>query len=246
MLNDGGAEGPWAIEVAGLTKYYGHIVALRGVNLRVKRGESVTIFGPNGAGKTTLIKVLASILKPSSGVVRVNGVELKGDLTPFRREIGLVTHKTLLYESLTAYENLKFYGQMYRVPGLEERIEEVIEEVGLMHRRHSQVKTFSRGMQQRLALARAILHRPSILLFDEPYSGLDPGAIRSFGKLLERLLTGERTVVMTTHDLSHGLEVCDSVAIMVGGRITYHKARGELEPMSFEATYFSQVEKGQG
>ena len=234
----------WAIEAVGLVKYYGTILAISGVDLRVRLGEFLTIFGPNGAGKTTLIKILATLLKPTAGKVRLNGREITGDREALRREIGFISHHTLLYGGLTAHENLKFYGKMYGVPNLKDRIEEVIKEVGLTERLHSQVRTLSRGMQQRLTLARAILHDPSILLFDEPYTGLDPTALRIFGELVGRLHDGSRAIIMTTHNISSGLEGCSRVAIQVGGKITFDKPRSVIDPATFEAVYFHHVQGG--
>lgn len=239
------AVGPWAVQVNRLVKYYGPIVALRGVDFSLKRGEFLTIFGPNGAGKTTLIKILGTVLKPSSGTVKLEGIDIVKEPGSFRSQIGLLSHKTFLYSHLTAYENLAFYGRMYGLSRLKERITEVIELVGLSERAHSQVGTFSRGMQQRLALGRAILHEPRLLLFDEPYTGLDPSAIKLLADLLRQLHNGERTIVMTTHDIMHGLEVCDQVAIQVAGQIVYLQPRRQLEPTAFESVYFSYVKEAQ-
>lgn len=233
----------WAVQAREVVKYYGNILALRGINLDLKKGEFLTIFGPNGAGKTTLLKILASILGPTSGTVKIFGSELRKNLASLRGQIGLLSHRSFLYSNLTAYENLNFYGRMYGVSKLKERIAEVIELVGLSDRVHSQVGTFSRGMQQRLALARAILHRPSLLLFDEPYTGLDPAAIKILAQLMMELHTGERTIVMTTHNLAHGLEVCDQVAIQAGGRIVYLQPRCQIDADSFESTYFSYTKE---
>ena len=164
------------IEVRGLVKSFGSKVALEGVDLDVAEGEFLTLVGPNGAGKTTLIRILATLTRPTEGSVRVAGYDLAGQGTGIRRRIGLASHQTLLYGDLSAEENLRFYGRMYEVPDLEERITALLQRVGLEHRRHDLVRTFSRGMQQRLSIARALLHDPAILLLDEPYTGLDQQA----------------------------------------------------------------------
>ncbi len=228
----------WAIEVQDLTKSFGNHLALRGVDFGVRRGEFVVIFGPNGAGKTTLIKVLATIIRPSSGSVRVAGFDLRDNQLEIRRKIGVVSHQTYLYDDLTAFENLKFYGRMYDVPNLEERINEVITRVGLASRLHHQVRTLSRGMQQRLSIARAILHHPSIMLLDEPETGLDQYATAMLREVLDELIAGGGTVVMTTHRLEYGLEMGNQLAIMAEGRIAYSKSKQSLDVDSFRQSYY--------
>ncbi len=231
----------WAVEIEGLTKSFGHYKALSGVNLKVRKGKFLTIFGPNGAGKTTLIKILSTLTKSTSGSFRVAGFDTE-EGEELRRGIGVISHQTFLYDNLTAYENIKFYGQLYDVVNLEQRVEEVIKEVGLFPRSHELVRTFSRGMQQRLSIARAIVHRPTVLFFDEPYTGLDQHAARIFRNLLANLHTGERTIIMTTHDLSRGLEISDMVAIMVSGRIVYLQEAEKVDRQTFEKTYFAYVD----
>lgn len=228
----------WAIEVQDLTKSFGNHLALRGVDFGVRRGEFVVIFGPNGAGKTTLIKVLATIIRPSSGSVRVAGFDLRDNQLEIRHKIGVVSHQTYLYDDLTAFENLKFYGRMYDVPNLEERINEVITRVGLASRLHHQVRTLSRGMQQRLSIARAILHHPSIMLLDEPETGLDQYATAMLREVLDELIAGGGTVVMTTHRLEYGLEMGNQLAIMAEGRIAYSKSKQSLDVDSFRQNYY--------
>ncbi len=230
------------IEVRGLTKSFGHQQALRGVNLDLAEGQFLTLFGPNGAGKTTLINILSTLSRPTSGRVRVNGVDLRAGATDLRRHIGLVSHHTLLYDDLTPDENLRFYGRMYDVPRLPARIDAVLERVGLIHRRHDPVRTFSRGMQQRLSIARAILHDPAVMLLDEPYTGLDQHAAEMLRQVLQSIATEGRTVLMTTHNLERGLEMCDRVAILVKGRIVYQARRDEVDASRFRETYYRHVE----
>ena len=230
------------IEVRGLTKSFGHQRALRGVDLDLAEGQFLTLFGPNGAGKTTFINVLSTLSKPTSGRVRVNGVDLRAEAADLRRHIGLVSHHTLLYDDLTPDENLRFYGRMYDVPHLPGRIDAVLEWVGLDHRRHDPVRTFSRGMQQRLSIARAILHDPAVMLLDEPYTGLDQHAAEMLRQVLQTIATEGRTVLMTTHNLERGLEMSDRVAILVKGRIVYHAGRDEVDVSRFRETYNRHVE----
>jgi heme exporter protein A len=162
------------IIVNSLTKQFGPFLALRGIDLDIRPGEFVTIVGPNGAGKTTLLRILATLSRPTHGHVSIAGHPLPKGADDARRQIGLLSHQPLLYGDLTAEENLRFFGQMYDVPQLEARILELLDRVELLDRRQDRARTFSRGMQQRLAIARALLHDPAVVLLDEPFTGLDP------------------------------------------------------------------------
>jgi len=225
------------IKVKGLVKSFGSTTALRGVNLSVPDGEFVTLVGPNGAGKTTLLRILATLSRPTSGAVKIGGHELPKGAEKARRSIGLVSHQTLLYGDLSAEENLRFYGRMYDVADLDARISQVLEMVGLAHRRRDPVRTFSRGMQQRLAIARAVLHRPSLMLLDEPYTGLDQDAAARLEAVMSSVGTEGRTVVMTTHDLERGLAVADRVVILAKGRVVFEANRDELDTAAFKEAY---------
>jgi heme exporter protein A len=226
-----------AIEVKGLTKSFGSHPALKGIDLEVKQGESVVIFGPNGAGKTTLIKVLATIMNPSSGKVMVDGLNLKNNAEEVRRRIGVVTHQTFLYGNLTGYENLEFYSRMYDVAGRKERIYEVVEMVGMTSRLHDRVGTLSRGMQQRFSIARSLLHKPAIILLDEPETGLDQEAVTMLWDILQAEGKWKRTVVHTTHSLERGLELCDQLLILVQGEIVYQAPRQSLDLAGLKRAY---------
>ncbi len=154
----------------------------------MEAGEYVTLVGPNGAGKTTLLRILATLIRPTSGTVRIAGMDVARAGPEIRRYIGFLSHRTLLYEDLTAEQNLRFYARLYGIPDASARMDELLQRVGLADRRHDLVRTFSRGMQQRLAVARALIHCPSILLLDEPYTGLGPDAAGALQSLLERTL----------------------------------------------------------
>jgi len=225
------------IEVRGLVKSFGSKVALEDVDLDVAEGEFLTLVGPNGAGKTTLIRILATLTRPTEGSVRMAGCDLGRRGSEVRRRIGLASHQTLLYGDLSAEENLRFYGRMYDVPDLEGRITALLQRVDLEHRRHDLVRTFSRGMQQRLSLARALLHDPAILLLDEPYTGLDQQAVEILREVLVSLGGRSRTVLMTTHNLERGLELCDRVAILVNGRLVHQADKSDLDIASFAQVY---------
>ena len=227
----------WAIEARGITKLFGERHALRGMDLQVSRGERLVIFGPNGAGKTTLVKVLSTLVKPSSGSVWLDGVDIRERPAQIRRKISLVGHQTLLYDDLTIYENLKFYGKMYDVPNLEQRIQEVISWVQLETRLRDRVGTLSHGLQHRASIARAVLHNPSILFLDEPEVGLDPHVSTVIRDVLDSTVSGIRTVVMTTHNLEWGLELSDSVIILDRGNIVYQAPREEIDSENFRQVY---------
>ena len=237
MNETGSGSGAWAIEVEGLGKSFGKHRALTDIDLKVGSGEHVTVFGPNGAGKTTLIKVLSTLMKPSAGTVRLDGSDISKAPTEVRRKIGLVAHQTFLYDDLTVYENLKFYGKMYDVVNLEEQIHDVVRWVRLEARLHDRVGTLSRGMQQRISIARAVIHNPSIVLLDEPEVGLDPHAIVMVREVLDSLSAGERTVVMTTHNLEQGVEMSDRVVILDKGRIVYQEQKDRIDIATFRETY---------
>jgi heme exporter protein A len=224
------------IEVRELSKSFGHRVALEGVNLSVEAGEFVTLVGPNGAGKTTLLRILAMLARPTSGQVRVAGLD-GGNALDVRRRIGFLSHRTLLYEDLTAEQNLRFYARMYDLNDGSARIAELFERVGLADRRRDLVRTFSRGMQQRLSVARAVLHRPQVLLLDEPYTGLDPNATQTLTDLLADLAEEGCAILMATHNLERGLATGDRILVLVQGRIVYDEQRDNINPTVFPETY---------
>ena len=214
---------------------------MRGIDFRLAPGEFLTVFGPNGAGKTTLLRMLAGALRPTSGEVAIGGTPIDYDEVGWRRRVGVLSHQTFLYGQLTATENLRLYGRLYEVDALTERVEAGLREVRLWDRRDDRVRTFSRGMQQRLALARTLLHEPEIVLLDEPYTGLDPHAAAMLRGVLEHLRDGSRAVMMVTHNLSQGLELADRVVVQVDGRWVSDEPRHMLDPAVFERVYTARV-----
>jgi heme exporter protein A len=189
------------------------------VDLRVERGEALAVFGPNGAGKTTLLRLLSSELKPSSGTILIDGKPVRGDDRAFRARTGLLSHRTFLYDELSARENLEFFAELHGVVDASRRCEELLAEIGLGSRGDEPVRSYSRGMQQRVALARALLHDPALLFLDEPLSGLDPAARNAMERILTRFRTSGGTVILTTHDVAEGLELCGRWVFLSGGRI---------------------------
>ena len=225
------------IEVKDLTKSFGNLSALRGINLTVADGQFLTVVGPNGAGKTTLLRILATLLPPTRGVVRFNGMPLTADYPEIRRQIGFLSDKPLFYPHLTVEENLRFYGQLYDVPSLRERVDSALQSAGLEVRRHSLAGTLSRGLQQRLSLARSLLHQPSILLLDEPFMGLDPEASQMLHDLLLAVRQHAQTVVMATHNLEQGLALCDRIIILSKGLLVYAAEKDSLTLPGLEQAY---------
>lgn len=225
------------IRLNGVVKQYGLNPVLRGVDLNVEQGEFVTLVGPNGAGKSTLMGIVATLLRPTSGDVFVGGWRLPEQADRVRRHIGLVSHHSLLYRDMTAAENLAFFAKLYRMEDADERVADALHKVGLYARQRDPVGTFSRGMVQRLTIARATLHEPDVLLLDEPYTGLDQEA----SYLLDELLRGEtargRTILMITHDLGHGLGLADRLAILYGGVIAREVSRAEISPAAVYDLY---------
>jgi heme ABC exporter ATP-binding subunit CcmA len=225
------------IQIRGLVKAFGNRAVLKGVDLEVADGEFMTLIGPNGAGKTTLMNIIATLSRPTGGRVRVAGYDLAQQPLAVRRQIGMVSHKTLLYDDLSGDQNLRFYARLYDVPGAATRSESLLRQVGLWGRQHDPLRTYSRGMQQRLAIARALLHNPPILLLDEPDTGLDQHSSALLNDMLRRADARPRTVLMTTHNLEHALSWGDQVAILVNGRIAFHARRSEMDATALRAHY---------
>ena len=225
------------IRLKDVIKHYGLNPVLRGVDLSVEQGQFVTLVGPNGAGKSTLMAIIATLLRPSGGEVRVGGWKLPEQADRVRRHIGFVSHHSLLYRDITAAENLTFFAKLYRLDHAEDRVEEALRKVGLFARQRDPVGTFSRGMVQRLTIARATLHEPDLLLLDEPYTGLDPEAAQLLDDLLRQETANGRTILMITHDLGHGLGLADRLAILYGGRIAHEIDRSAISPSAIYDLY---------
>ncbi len=230
------------IVVRKLVKRFGLKTVLRGLDFQVESGEFVAILGPNGAGKTTFLRILATLSKPTLGDVAIAGYALPNQSAAVRRRLGVVTHLPLLYGDLTAEENLRFYGRLYAIPTLEERIVEVLKLVGLYERRTDLVRTFSRGMQQRLAIGRAVLHDPDVILFDEPHTGLDQEACAMLDNVLREVAARGRTVVMTSHDLMRVSELASRFDVLSNGVIVASAQRHQLDPDQLLAFYRQAVQ----
>jgi heme exporter protein A len=225
------------IEVNKLVKRFGLKTILRDLEFSVEPGEFVALLGPNGAGKTTFLRILATLSRPSLGIVKVAGYPLPNEAAQVRAKLGVVSHMPLLYPDLTAEENLRFYGRMYGIGNMETRISEVLEMVGLEPRRKDLVRTFSRGMQQRLAIGRAVIHDPEVMLFDEPYTGLDQDASEMLDDVLRSVAANGRTVVMTSHDLARAEDIATRFDILSRGVITASTTRKQLKKTNLLGFY---------
>jgi heme exporter protein A len=208
------------VRAVDVWKAFGRRTVLAGVDLQMQSGRTLAIVGPNGAGKTTLLRILATLSRPSSGSVEILGDDVLQDPIPARRRIGVVLSNSLLYDDLTAAENLRFYARLYGLPDATARIAELAQLVGLEGRLDERCGAYSRGMQQRLSLARALLHGPDLLLLDEPDAGLDPQTTADLRQMLRADGAARRAVVLTCHDLDLALQLAEDVAVMVAGRFT--------------------------
>jgi heme exporter protein A len=228
------------ILVNKLVKRFGLKTVLRGVDFEVQPGEFVALLGPNGAGKTTFLRILASLSRPSLGEVQIAGYKLPQQAARVRARLGVVSHLPLLYGDLSAEENLRFYARLYGFTNYQSRITEILEMVGLDTRRRDLVRTFSRGMQQRLAIGRAIFHDPDVMLFDEPYTGLDQDASSMLDNVLKVVAAQGRTVVMTSHDLSHAEKLATRFDILSRGVIAASATQRQLKKTNL-LTFYKQA-----
>jgi ABC-2 type transport system ATP-binding protein/heme exporter protein A len=234
------------ISINGLSKSFGRRKALSNINLEIKKGEFVTIFGPNGAGKTTLLKIMSTIINPSRGGILVNGIDAKKHPEKIRGMIGAISHETYLYDELTARENLVFFARMYGIENnnIDARVDSILKSVNLLQRSDERAGSFSRGMKQRLSIARALLHQPEILLMDEPYTGLDQHAAANFERVLMGTGDSDVTRIMITHNIERAFELCDRMLIMDRGDICFDKLKTEIKSLEeFKERYLSIVEK---
>jgi len=230
------------ITVKKLVKRFGPITVLRELDFDVNSGEFVALLGPNGAGKTTLLRILSSLMRPTSGTVQVASCNLPSQGASLRAKLGIVSHQPLLYGDLTAAENLEFFSKLYSVKT--KRIAEILDLVGLYPRRDDLVRTFSRGMQQRLAIGRAILHDPSLLLLDEPHTGLDQAAGEILDRILQDVALEGRTVVMTSHDLVRSAGLASRLVLLSKGKISNSLSTVDLEPADLIDFYKTGLEGG--
>jgi len=225
------------IESRGLTRRFSGVTALYGLDLSVAAGEAVALFGHNGAGKTTLLRLLAMLLRPSAGTVDMFGRAIKDGGGFIRSRIGFLSHHSFLYPDLTPTQNLEFYARMFGIQSAASRVSTLIEQVGLSGWAHRPVRTLSRGLEQRCALARALLHRPSLLLLDEPFTGLDVDAAQMLADTLRGAHAAGTTLLMVTHDMPRGFEICRRGIILARGRLVWDGSLAASERAVFDRAY---------
>ena len=211
------------IDAKDVTKGFGLLPVLRGLTLSVPAGQAVALMGANGAGKSTFLRLLSGLSRPDGGALSVGGWSMPRESEQVRRHLGVVAHRPLVYEGLTARENLRFYGRLYGLSGadLEARAETGLDRVGLSRRADDVTRGFSRGMMQRLSIARALLHEPDILIFDEPFTGLDPSATALLSQIITDARAAGRTLLMTTHDAAQAVTLCDRVVVIARGVVAF-------------------------
>jgi heme exporter protein A len=233
----------FALESEDIRKTFGHFTALAGITLNVERGEFLALFGRNGAGKTTFLKVAATLVRHTHGKLRVEGVDIADEPERARRHIGFLSHNTYLYRDLNPVENLRFFARLYGLENPDARIESLLERVGLGRRKSDIVRGFSRGLHQRLGIARVMLHDPSLILLDEPYTGLDANAVGTLNQMLDEASAAGKTIILTTHDIEQGLRSATRAAIIDRGQVVF---TGSAKDSAIRAAYATYIREGVG
>jgi heme exporter protein A len=232
-----------AVEVSGVSRAFGRRRAVDGVDLTLVSGDCLALFGPNGAGKTTLLRIIAGLLKPTSGTVRVGGRELRSDAAA-RAQVGLISHQSMLYRALTARENVEFAARLYGVPDPRAAALRALERMRVADRADTPVRALSRGLQQRVSIARAIAHEPRVVLLDEPYTGLDAAGGAALTDMLQLLREHGASLLLVTHAVDEGLAVASHAAVMLGGHIVRRDACAALDARRYQADYRALVLAG--
>jgi heme exporter protein A len=227
---------PLAVEVAGASRTFGRRRAVDSVDLSLQPGDCLALFGPNGAGKTTLLRMIAGLLRPTKGSVHVEGKSVREDAT-VRQHIGLISHQSMLYRALTARENVEFAAKLYGVPDPKNAALRALDRMRILDRRDTPVRSLSRGLQQRVSIARAIVHEPSVVLLDEPYTGLDAAGGAALTDMLRLLREARAALVLVTHNVDEGLAVATRAAIMLAGRIVRMDDNRDADAASYQAMY---------
>jgi heme exporter protein A len=230
-----------ALDSDDIRKTFGHFTALGGITLKVRRGEFLALFGRNGAGKTTFLKIAATLVRHTHGKLRIEGIDIREQPEQTRRHIGFLSHNTYLYRDLTPVENLQFFSRLYGIPNAAARIQLLLDRVGLSRRASDPVRAFSRGLHQRLGIARVMLHDPSLILLDEPYTGLDANAVDTLNQMLDEAAAAGKTIILTTHDLEQGLRAATRAVIVDRGKIVFD---GDGKDQAIRKAYESYIRVG--
>jgi heme exporter protein A len=231
------------VEVGELAREFGPTKAVAGVSFSLAPGECLALFGPNGAGKTTLLRVLAGLLRPTSGSARISGIALPGGPLA-RSRVGLISHHTMLYEALSARENVTFSARLYGIRDARARVDDALKRMSMLERADASVRSLSRGMQQRVSIARAMVHSPQLVLADEPYSGLDESGARALTALLQELRSAGTAIIVVTHNLVEGLSLATHAAVMQRGKFVRYDAAGRVDAKSYAAKYREALAAG--
>lgn len=229
-----------AVEASGIRRSFGRRRAVDGVDLTLDAGDCLALFGPNGAGKTTLLRIVAGLLKPVAGTVRVDGREVRGDASA-RELVGLISHQSMLYGALTARENVEFAARLYGVADPRAAAIQALERIRIADRADMRVRSLSRGMQQRVSIARSIVHEPSVVLLDEPYTGLDAAGSAALTAMLQVLRAAGAALVLVTHNVDEGLAIASHAAIMIAGKIVRRDDCASLDHRSYLTDYRALV-----
>ena len=229
------------ITVEKLDKLFGARWALRSVSFTIKQGEIVALVGPNGAGKTTLLRIIGTLSRANHGRIHIGKIPVAEHPNSARAALGFVGHQTFMYDDLTAQENLAFYARLYDLPDVATRVREVAARVGIENRLNDVARTLSRGLQQRLTIARMLLHQPAVFLLDEPYTGLDKIAADLLDQIMTDAKKEGRAVLFSTHDLERGLAICDRAIIMKAGRVVHDLQRGEWHNLAGFMEIYARV-----
>jgi len=227
------------IDVISVSKSFGTRPVLKGIDLQVGRAQGVCICGVNGAGKSTLLRIISGLLEPTEGSVRLCGLEVGSEPEKTKSQLGVISHKSMLYPDLSLSENLLFFARLYSVKDSHKRVKELLEELGLASYRYDRTGILSRGMLQRLAIARAVIHRPAVLLADEPFTGLDTEACRHLISVLGKFRADGGTLIMTSHDTRLGLQCCDRVMVLDKARIVFEAMTSEIDTDLFVQDYLT-------
>lgn len=231
-----------ALESRDIEKKFGYSFAVRNISLQVKRGEFVALFGRNGAGKTTFLKIAATLMRPTKGTLSIEGFDVGKEPEEARRRIGFLSHNTFVYRDLSALDNLKFFCRLYGVDDSDDRLLGLLDRVGLRKRAGDSVRAFSRGLQQRVGIARTLLHDPALILLDEPYTGLDANASQTLNELLDNAVAAGKTVILTTHDVDQGLRGASRAVIVDRGTVVHD---GKASDPAAREAYARYIERGE-